>query len=233
MTAAGPTSPTPTGPRAARGTRLLRIGVAAGLTGLAVLTGATRIQQEATLTAQQARIDDLAQRLTARDQEDGQAVEAGIRTGLGLRRDRLEADRPRLTDLARTAFTWDTGAAYLAARDRLQTRYRLAATDPFLRDFLPAPRTIRAADGTLQYELDATGVNSAVDGDPEITVIAVRADRYAYAVRVDVAITADTVTGTAGVTGHRPMLLRVDTDATGAVLALTGAAGTAQARRSG
>ena len=201
-----------------------------------ILANLTWGAQRVDVAEQEARIDALAGELADIQQKNEELVEASVLESLGASRSRMDTDASLIESLLDTAFTWDSGLAYEAARERLKDRFDLAEDDVFLQEFMPPSRFNEDGDGQRFYYIDAVGLNSAPHDDPDIEVVQVRANDYTYAVLVDIAVTSDAVTqnnaGSENVTAHRKMLLFVTVDAARAVSDLHGVPASGETRHS-
>lgn len=187
--------------------------------------------------AQDTQIRDLERTLADVEREHAETVDATMIDALGVSRTRVASDTRTITTLLRTAFTWDSGETYVAARERVKNRYGLAEDDPFLVDFLaPAQYTVDA-EGRRHYRIDTVGLHSSLSGEPSIGVARVVGTDYHYTVLAEVAATSDVVdpgqASTSAVTSHRTMLLFLRLDAEGVVSGLVGYPAGGQARHSG
>lgn len=191
------------------------------------VTGLTWVARSSTLDAQDQRIDELEGQLQAEELATSEQVEQNVLEALGVSTDRLAGDTVIIGRLVETAFTWDSGPAYEAARADLKEHYALPEDEPFLEQFMPPSRFNEDASGQRYYYIDTQGMNSTVTEEPDIEVVRVSAGEYTYAVLVDVSITSDAVTqnnaNPSRVTAQRTMLLFLTVDAEGDVLDLSGA----------
>lgn len=185
----------------------------------AVASQVTRLETQ--LADQEARKQDAA----------GEAV----RAVLGMSPDRLDRDRLLIAGLVERAFTWDSAADYLAARESLQRRYGLHEQDTFLREFLPAPSFRQDAERRRYYGIDAAGLNASPDR-PQVLPRDVTGTSYEYLVilDVDIATGAEPAPGAATRTvwATRQLLLEITCDIDGQVTHLTAAPAAAVTRTS-
>lgn len=211
--------------------------IAVLLTLIAVVTTMTWMSQSARLDGQQAQIETLQRQLETAELENSQQLEDDLLQSLGISQERIATDTPTIIGLIETAFTWDSGASYAAARAELKARYDLSEDGVFLTDFMPESRYNEDADGKRYYYIDTQGMNSSVSDDPEIEVVKVRADDYTYAVMVDVTVTSDGVEqdGGAGTraSAERRMLLFLTIDTGGEISNLSGVPASGSTRHSG
>lgn len=200
------------------------------------VTGLTWVARSSTLDAQDQRIDELEGQLQAEELATSEQVEQNVLEALGVSTDRLAGDTVIICRLVETAFTWDSGPAYEAARADLKEHYALPEDEPFLEQFMPPSRFNEDASGQRYYYIDTQGMNSTVTEEPDIEVVRVSAGEYTYAVLVDVSITSDAVTqnnaNPSRVTAQRTMLLFLTVDAEGDVLDLSGAPSSGSTRHS-
>lgn len=200
------------------------------------VTGLTWVARSSTLDAQDQRIDELEGQLQAEELATSEQVEQNVLEALGVSTDRLAGDTVIIGRLVETAFTWDSGPAYEAARADLKEHYALPEDEPFLEQFMPPSRFNEDASGQRYYYIDTQGMNSTVTEEPDIEVVRVSAGEYTYAVLVDVSITSDAVTqnnaNPSRVTAQRTMLLFLTVDAEGDVLDLSGAPSSGSTRHS-
>ncbi|MEU6263735.1 hypothetical protein [Saccharopolyspora shandongensis] len=212
------------------------LAIAALLTLITVVTGTTWAGQHAALGDQKSRISELEDQLKTAELKKSELVEKDLLTSLGVSRNRLNKDARIITDLVKTALTWDSGTAYEQARTRLKDKHALSEDKGFLQQFMPASRYNEDAGGKRYYYIDVQGLNSAVGGDPDIEVAKVAAGDYTYAVLVDAAVTSDSVeqnnANPGRVTADRRMLLFVTVDADGGVSDLSGVPASGSTRHS-
>ena len=191
---------------------------------LAVTTAWTWGSQETALDQQTARIGELERGLVAAEAARAEVVQADVMTGLGISQGRLNKDARVISDLAGTVFTWDSGLAYEEARTQLKDRYQLAEDDAFLTGFMPPSRYNVDTEGERYYYIDAMGLNSSVEGEPDIEVVKAVVGEYTYAVMVDVRVSSDAIEQTGvtrdPVTAQRRMLIFLTVDAEGDVSGL-------------
>jgi hypothetical protein len=202
------------------------LAIAALLAVIATVFGMTWAGQQWALDRQKSAIDTLQERLKAAQLKNSERVSQDVLKSLGVSQGRLGEDAPIITSLVETAFTWDSGTAYEQARTKLKDTYGLSEKDAFLKDFMPPSRYNEDSTGKRYYYIDAEGLNSSVDGSPDIQVVKVVADDYTYLVLVDVGVTTDSVkqngSRPGAVTADRRMLLFVTVDAAGDVSGFSG-----------
>lgn len=178
------------------------------------------------ITDLRARADHLATQV-ADEQERGRSeVDEQLRTDLGVERERIRRDVSVVESLLDTAFTWDSGAAYAAAREKVATDFELEPDDVFLTEFLPpSPMTVDG-EGTEYYWIDTMGINATGASTPALEVAGVQGDRYRYVVRANIGVTSDAVSRSNPdgnpISASRPLLLQVTIDADRNVFELTG-----------
>lgn len=210
--------------------------IAAVLAVVAVLAGLTWSAQRADLETQEKRIGEIEGQLADIEQKRSERVDADILESLGLSRNRLDGDAAVIDSLLDAAFTWDSGQAYAAARERLKDRFGLTEDDVFLREFVPPSRFNEDDEGNRYYYIDTVGMNSSPGDDPDIEVVDVQAGDYTYAVLADVEITSDAVIqddASNDIAVSRQMLLFATVDAEGAVSDLSGVPASGVTRHSG
>jgi hypothetical protein len=197
--------------------------------------GLQQLERSRGLDTQSEEIAGLEKRLaTARAAED-EAAEANTYEALGVTKSRLVADRAVIDDVLATAFTWDDGKSYEAARADLIDSFGLDEKGPFLTEFMP-PATRTIVDGTSEYYIDAVGLAFSLGEDVDVDPVRVTGTDYEYAVVADIDVSSSNVRpGSDGTTPTetRRMLLRITVDDEGEVSALTGAppSGTTQSSR--
>ncbi|MFE4834442.1 hypothetical protein ACFRAU_07150 [Arthrobacter sp. NPDC056691] len=209
--------------------------IGAVLATVATVAGLTWAGQRGTISGQEAQISGIESQLAGIRQRNDERIDRDVLEALGVSRSRLDADRARIQSLLTIAFTWDSGLAYAAAREKLKERFGLAEGGPFLRNFMPPSRFNEDADGKRYYYIDTAGLNSTLGRDPDIEVVDVRAGNYSYAVLVDVEVTSDAVSRTrpGSVKADRRMLLFVIVDAEGRIAVLSGVPPSGTSRHSG
>ncbi len=212
------------------------LAIAAVLAVIAAATTATWIGQQTTLESQETRIGALEGELRSAELALAERVATDVAQSLGISQSRLASDSLTLSGLVDTVFTWDSGIAYEQARTRLKDRYGLAEEDVFLSSFMPPSRYNEDDTGKRYYYIDAAHLNSAVDGDPDIAIIDVVADRYDYVVLVDVVLTADASPQDDAASGKateaHSVLIHATVDAEGGVSRLSGVTGHGPTRHS-
>lgn len=211
--------------------------IATALALVWILANLTWGAQRVDLAKQEARIDALVGQLVDVQQKNEARAEANVLESLGASRSRMDTDASLIESLLDTAFTWDSGLAYEAAREQLKDRFDLAEDDVFLQEFMPPSRFNEDGDGRRFYYIDAVGLNSAPQDDPDIEAVQVRANDYTYVVLVDIEVTSDAVTrndaSSESVTAYRQMLLFVTVDAARTVSGLHGVSASGETRHSG
>lgn len=212
------------------------VALAAVLAVLAAVTATSWAGHGAELEAQRTRIQGLEGELQQAQTKNSERVEEDVLSALGVSRGRLNRDSPILTDLVKTAFTWDSGESYEQARTEVKDRFGLTEEDPFLTSFMPPSRYSTDADGKRYYYIDAQGMNSAVKGDPSIDVVKVAAGDYRYAVVVTIDVTSDAVERNNANKGQysasRQALLLVTVDSAGHVSDVSGVPASGSTRHS-
>ncbi|MYR60064.1 hypothetical protein GTY54_28815 [Streptomyces sp. SID625] len=213
------------------------LATAAVLAVVATVAGATMSSQHAALAGQEAQISDIEGHLAGIQRKNAEQVNADVMASLGVSQDRLSTDGERIMSLLSTAFTWDSGQSYRAARESLKSRFGLAENETFLKSFMPPSRFNEDPQGRRYYYIDTVGLNSALGEEPSIEVVNVKAGIYTYAVLADVEVTSDAVSqnkaSSASVTAHRRALLFVTVDAQGKVSNLSGVPASGETRHSG
>lgn len=203
---------------------------------LAVVTGVAWIDHGTALDVQRAQIQGLEGELRQAQTKNAERIDGDVLAAIGVSRSRLAHDAPILTDLARTAFTWNSGVSYEQARADIKDRFGLTEQDPFLTGFMPPSRYSTDASGKRYYYIDAEGMNSSVSRDPSIEVVSVAAGDYRYAVVVDVDVTSDAVENNNSNKGQhaatRRALLFVTVDAEGDVSGVSGVPASGSTRHS-
>ncbi|MFF8914179.1 hypothetical protein ACF08M_12845 [Streptomyces sp. NPDC015032] len=213
------------------------LATAAVLAVVATVAGATWSGQQAALAEQQAKIQDAEGRLTGIQKKNAEQVNADLMAALGVSQNRLSTDGERIKSLLSTAFTWDSGQGYEAAREGLKSRFGLTEDDAFLKSFMPPSRFNEDSQGRRYYYIDTVGLNSSLGADPDIEAVDAKAGVYTYAVLADVEATSDAVSqnkaSKASVTAHRRALLFITVDAQGKVSDLSGVPASGETRHSG
>ena len=206
------------------------LAVALGFAALSTLN------QRRALASQQQEIQSLDAKRRQLEIANAERIERDSLSALGFSRARVTEDTQKLTQFAKTAFTWDSGKAYEDAREKLKSQYGLTEENPFLSEFLTPSRFNEAPSGERYYYLDSEGLNASVGDDIKVDVRKVSADEYSYAVTVDVNITSDAVNqnnaNSAQVTAVQRMLLFVTIDGTGTLSNLSGASADGSTRQS-
>lgn len=186
--------------------------------------GLQQTERSRGLDAQSGEIADLEKRLaTARAAED-EAAEANTYEALGVTKSRLVTDRAVIDEVLTTAFTWDDGNSYEAARADLVDSFGLDEKGPFLTEFMP-PATRTVVDGTSEYYIDAVGLVFSLSEDIDVDPMRVAGTDYEYAVVAEIDVSSSNVRpGSDGTTPTetRRMLLRITVDGKGEVSALRG-----------
>lgn len=186
--------------------------------------GLQQMERSRGLDAQSSEIAGLEKRLaTARAVED-EAEEVNTFETLGVAKSRLVADRAIVDDVLATAFTWDDGKSYEAARSELADDFDIDEEGPFLTEFMP-PATRTVVDGTSEYYIDAVGLVFSLSENIDVDPVRVTGTDYEYAVVADVDVSSSNVRpGSDGSTPTetRRMLLRITVDDEGGVSGLTG-----------
>ncbi|WP_143847259.1 hypothetical protein [Nocardiopsis sp. JB363] len=186
--------------------------------------GLQQMERSRGLDAQSGEIVDLERRLATARVADDEAAEANTYEALGVTKSRLAADRAVIDDVLVTAFTWDDGKSYEAARADLVDSFGLDEKGPFLTEFMP-PATRTVVDRTSQYYIDAVGLVFSLGEDVDVDSTRVIGTDYEYAVVADIDVSSSNVLpGSDGATPTetRRMLLRITVDGEGEVTALTG-----------
>lgn len=159
------------------------------------------------------------------ERERRERSEADVAEALGVSGDRVIRDTRIIRALCGTAFTWDTGLAYEAAREEVKERYGFTEDDTFMTDVMAPSRYNEDSEGHRVWYIDTVGINSALD-DVDVDVAGVMADRYDYVVVAHVDATSDAVdqrdSPTSDVTASRDVLLALSIDGDGRVSNLNG-----------
>lgn len=202
----------------------LVVGVAVLLVTAVTVTGLTRGSQRSALDQQQT-ITGLQGELASVGTAKSEQVEQDVMQSLGVSQSRIHDDTQIVDRLVKTAFTWDSGQAYEAARRDLKERYHLSEDEQFLKQFMPPARFNEDAAGKRYYYIDTQGLNSAVNADADLEVVKVTADEYTYAVQIEVAATSDAVSQNKvapdRVKSYRTVLVYLTVDAQGKVSGLS------------
>ncbi|ERI35433.1 hypothetical protein M707_21710 [Arthrobacter sp. AK-YN10] len=200
-------------------------GVAVLLVTAVTVTGLTWGSQRSALDQQQQTISGLQGQLASVGTAKSERVEQDVMQSLGVSHSRIHDDMQVVDRLVKTAFTWDSGQAYEAARRDLKERYHLSEDEQFLKQFMPPARFNEDASGKRYYYIDTHGLNSAVNADADLEVVKVTADEYTYAVQVEVAVTSDAVSQNKvapdRVKSYRTVLVYLTVDAQGKVSGLS------------
>lgn len=203
----------------------LVVGVAVLLVTAVTVTGLTWGSQRSALDQQQQTITGLQGQLASVGTAKSEQVEQDVMQSLGVSQSRIHDDTQIVDRLVKTAFTWDSGQAYEAARRDLKERYHLSEDEQFLKQFMPPARFNEDASGKRYYYIDTQGLNSAVNADADLEVVKVTADEYTYAVQVEVAVTSDAVSqdkvAPDRVKSYRTVLVYLTVDAQGKVSGLS------------
>ncbi|MCA4131913.1 hypothetical protein [Arthrobacter sp. M4] len=203
----------------------LVVGVAVLLVTAVTVTGLTWGSQRSALDQQQQTITGLQGQLASVGTAKSEPVEQDVMQSLGVSQSRIHDDTQIVDRLVKTAFTWDSGQAYEAARRDLKERYHLSEDEQFLKQFMPPARFNEDASGKRYYYIDTQGLNSAVNADADLEVVKVTADEYTYAVQVEVAVTSDAVSQNKvapdRVKSYRTVLVYLTVDAQGKVSGLS------------
>ena len=203
----------------------LVVGVAVLLVTAGTVTGLTWGSQRSALDQQQQTITGLQGQLASVGTAKSEQVEQDVMQSLGVSQSRIHDDTQIVDRLVKTAFTWDSGQAYEAARRDLKERYHLSEDEQFLKQFMPPARFNEDASGKRYYYIDTQGLNSAVNADADLEVVKVTADEYTYAVQIEVAATSDAVSQNKvapdRVKSYRTVLVYLTVDAQGKVSGLS------------
>jgi hypothetical protein len=203
----------------------LVVGVAVLLVTAVTVTGLTWGSQRSALDQQQQTITGLQGQLASVGTAKSEQVEQDVMQSLGVSQSRIHDDTQIVDRLVKTAFTWDSGQAYEAARRDLKERYHLSEDEQFLKQFMPPARFNEDAAGKRYYYIDTQGLNSAVNADADLEVVKVTADEYTYAVQIEVAATSDAVSQNKvapdRVKSYRTVLVYLTVDAQGKVSGLS------------
>lgn len=203
----------------------LVVGVAVLLVTAVTVTGLTWGSQRSALDQQQQTITGLQGQLASVGTAKSEQVEQDVMQSLGVSQSRIHDDTQIVDRLVKTAFTWDSGQAYEAARRDLKERYHLSEDEQFLKQFMPSARFNEDASGKRYYYIDTQGLNSAVNADADLEVVKVTAYEYTYAVQVEVAVTSDAVSQNKvapdRVKSYRTVLVYLTVDAQGKVSGLS------------
>ena len=203
----------------------LVVAVAALLVTTATVTGLTWGSQRSALDAQQQTITGLQGQLVSATAARSEQIGQDILESLGVSQSRIHDDKQIVDRLVKTAFTWDSGQAYEAARQDLKERYHLSEDEQFLKQFMPPARFNEDTSGKRYYFIDTQGLNSTVNADTELEVVKVTADKYTYAAQVEVAGTSDAVSQNKvapdRIKSYRTVLVYLTVDAQGKVSGLS------------
>ncbi|KOX14015.1 hypothetical protein [Nocardiopsis sp. NRRL B-16309] len=189
---------------------------------------ATRSAQEAALTDQEQRIEELQGGVADLEeaQEERENEVAGVVQGTDTAR--LDADEELIGDVLDTALTWETHAEYEDARSAMMTVYGLNEDSAFMTAFLPVAPVNVDREGNEYALIDLLGLDSRV-GDFRTELLSVQGAEYSYLVLVDVRTTSDD--GEASASNTATVLLTTDGD--GGVSDVEGYAATSPVRSAG
>lgn len=194
------------------------------------LSGQSRLQD------QQEQIVTLTEDLEGKKAAHSEQIDADLISALGVSRDRLERDEHLISGFVDTAFTWESGATYEEARQKLITSFDLSEDSTFLTEFMPPSRFNEDEDGTRYYYIDVNSLKSSVNDDLEAEVVEVSTTDYTYAVQVTVQVTSGAIdrgdNSPASVSTERRMLLLVTVDADGDLFDLSGVPASGSTRHS-
>lgn len=198
--------------------------LAAALVAVGIGTGLQLINNSRDLSGQQQQISDLEQRLAQAESANAEAEDANTYEALGVTESRLINDQAVIEEFLATAFTWQDGVSYEAARDALISRYDLDEDGAFLTDFMP-PAAYTMRDGQRQYYIDEVGLVFSPGAEMSVDVVRVSGTDYEYIVLADVDVTSSHITpGSDGSTptSTRRMMLCVTVDGEGELSGLSG-----------
>jgi hypothetical protein len=189
---------------------------------------ATRGAQEAALTDQELRMEELLARRAGLEEAQEQREREVVGEVLGADHARLDADEELIDQVLDTALTWESHAEYVDARSAMMTVYGLDEDSPFMTVFLPEPTVNVDAEGTEYALIDLLGLDSRVNAF-RTELLSVRGTEYSYLILVEVRSSSDD--GQASAHGVSTVLLTTDGD--GGVSNVEGYASTSRVRSSG
>ncbi|WP_435109320.1 hypothetical protein [Nocardiopsis synnemataformans] len=189
---------------------------------------ATRGAQEAALTDQEQRMEELLARRAGLEEAQDQREREVAGEVLGADHARLDADDELIDQVLDTALTWESHAEYVDARSAMTNVYGLNENSQFMTAFLPKPPMNVDAEGTEYALIDLLGLDSRVDGF-RTEVLSVQGTEYSYLVLANVETSSDD--GQASAFSTSTVLLTTDGD--GGVSNVEGYASTSRVRSSG
>lgn len=189
---------------------------------------ATRGAQEASLTGQEQRMEELMGRRAELEEAQDQREREVADQVLGADHARLDADEELIGQVLDTALTWEGHAEYVDARSAMMTVYGLDESSSFMTVFLPEPTVNVDAEGTEYPLIDLLGLDSRVN-DFRAELLSVQGTEYSYLILVDVQSASDDGQASA----HSTSTVLLTTDGVGGVSGVEGYASTSRVRSSG
>lgn len=139
--------------------------------------------------------------------------------------ERIVADTAIITDFLRTVATWNSGADYTAAREKLERRYKLPADGQFMTVFFPVPVYNTDTSGKTFYFIDEMGLNSTL-GEIDVKSLGVKGTAYSYMVTADIRSSSKDNKTSAG----NSSIIFITVDGDGVISDVKGFASTADVR---
>lgn len=160
---------------------LAAVFVASGITYVVTVTG----HRAESASGQQDVADLDAQKQTklAAAKAKQQSV---VDDALGTNSRRVTADTALIREFVSTVATWKSGAEYVAARESVMRRYKLAKDSQFMKVYFQEPVSNRDSSGKTFYAVDADGLNSNLS-TVDVKVLGVAGTAYRYMVLADIA----------------------------------------------
>lgn len=192
---------------------------------LAIGYGVTVSNNGREIAAAQSQLTELtvkkeAQNLDVRTEQQGVLDDV-----LGTDNQRLVADHKIITDLLTTMATWESGAEYTEAWEKVERKYKLPADGQFLSTFFPAPVFNTSSSGETFYLIDAQKLNSSL-GSLDIKPLGVKGTAYSYMVMADIRSSSKDGKASAGNTS----VIMLTLDGKGVMSDVKGFASTAKVR---
>lgn len=160
---------------------LAAVFAASGVTYAVTVSG-----HRAESASQQQQIADLDGQMQSKLAAAKAKQQSVVDDALGTNDRRVTADTALIREFVRTVATWKSGEEYVAARESVMRRYKLAKDSQFMKVYFQEPVSNRDSSGKTFYAVDADGLNSNL-ATLDVKVLAVSGTAYRYMVLADIA----------------------------------------------
>lgn len=155
--------------------------IVAGLVAVVAVVGMMNASshREAVLDAQGAKINQLKGDVAIKDAAVQKAKDAAAQAATGIEAKRKQDDDAKVTELMRTAMTWDSYDSYMDARSAVMQNFAIAEDSDFMTKTLPKVENRTDPSGRKINMIDTKGWNISF-GELTSRVTSIRTTDYNY-----------------------------------------------------